>query len=87
MKNKVHHSLFFLSNPLKVAEAEPASASSEKKYQTPYLKALLTSRKPSAKVYSINGISNMINKSVKRFVSKIPKNIETSEKEWFNNYE
>lgn len=86
MKNTAYPSLFFLVNPLKAVQAEPA-ASSDDNYETPYLRSILSAKSAPSKVYSLRSIRDILISSVRPLVSTLPKDIELSENNWFNNYE
>jgi hypothetical protein len=87
MKNAAYPSLFFLANPLKAVQAEPAAAAADDNYQTPYLRSILSAKSAPHKVYSLRNIRDIFVSSVRPFVSTLPKDVELSEKDWFNNYE
>jgi len=86
MKNAAHPSLFFLANPLKAVQAEPAAAA-EDNYQTPYLRSILSAKSAPSRVYSLRSIREKFVSTVRPFISTLPKDVELSEKNWFNNYE
>lgn len=86
MKNAAYPSLFFLANPLKAVQAEPA-AFVDDNYQTPYLRSILSSKSAPSRVYSLRSIRDIFVNTVRPFISALPDDIEESEKEWFNNYE
>lgn len=85
MKSTAHPSLFFLANPLKAVQAEPASSADN--YQTPYLRSILSAKSAPSRVYSLRSIRDIFVSTVRPFVSALPNDIEVSEKDWFNNYE
>lgn len=86
MKNAAYPSLFFLANPLKAVQTEPA-ASAEDNYQTPYLRSILSPKSAPSRVYSLRRIRDKFISSVRPLVSTLPTDVELTEKEWFNNYE
>lgn len=86
MKNAAYPSLFFLANPLKAVQAEPAAAVDDN-YQTPYLRSILSAKSAPSRVYSLRSIREKFVSSVRPFISTLPKDVELSEKNWFNNYE
>ena len=86
MKSTAYPSLFFLANPLKAVQAEPAAASDDN-YQTPYLRSILSAKSGPSRVYSLRSIRDILVSTVRPFVSALPNDIEVSEKDWFNNYE
>ncbi|MBL7721539.1 MAG: hypothetical protein JNK98_06045 [Chitinophagaceae bacterium] len=86
MKNAAYPSLFFLANPLKAVQDEPA-ASADDNYQTPYLRSILSAKSAPSRVYSLRSIRDKFASSVRPLVSTLPTDVELSEKNWFNNYE
>jgi hypothetical protein len=54
---------------------------------TPYLKRILSGDKKPAKIYSLKSINEMVANVVKPFISKVPTDIELSERNWYTNYE
>ena len=90
MKSTVKSSFYFSAYPLKVIKNE----SPDKGPTSPYLKALLsgkskTSNQPGeARVFRLtNTYNNQVRPVRAEEADKLPKDIELTEKEWFNNYE
>ena len=86
MKSTVKSSFYFSAYPLKVIkESLP-----DKQPGSPYLKALLSGK---TKTSSKARVLPMINPYNNQYMpapfqtAKLPKDIELSEKDWFNNYE
>lgn len=86
MKSTIKSSFYFSAYPLKVIK----DTAQDKEPSSPYLKALLSG---STKMPRRAKVFPMINPYSKQFTpvppdtEKLPKDIELTEKEWFNNYE
>lgn len=87
MKINIKPSFYFAAYPLK---AISGSSLAEKKTDSPYLKALLSGK---TKTSSRGRVFPMTNPYNNQFIpapfeaGKLPKDIELTEKNWFNNYE
>jgi len=87
MKSNARHSLYFSAYPLKALNQEVSAPSVQN--QSPYLKAILSSK---TRTLSRVRVFPMINPYRPTFKpvgkeSKLPNDVELTEKEWFNNYE
>jgi hypothetical protein len=88
MKSNAHPVPYFSAYPLKALNAEPKTAQ-----QSPYLKAVLSGKsKPISRVRvlpMINPYKQPVSqqKRVAPHKTNLPKDIELSQKEWYNNYE
>ena len=86
MKSIDRPSFYFSAYPLKVIK----EAAADKEPGSPYLKALLSGRTKTSKRAKV---LPMINPYTKQFrpapleADKLPKDMELTEKNWFNNYE
>ena len=86
MKSIAKPSFYFSAYPLKVIKESAAA----KEPGSPYLKALLSGK---TKVSKGAKVFPMINPYSKQFMpaplkaDRLPKDIELTEREWFNNYE
>lgn len=86
MKSTDKSSFYFSAYPLKVI----SDTSQNKEPGSPYLRALLSGKSKTGKRARV---LPMINPYNKRFIpappdaDKVPKDIELTEKDWFNNYE
>ena len=86
MKSTVKSSFYFSAYPLKVIKESSAG----KEQGSPYLKSLLSGK---MKASNRGRVFPMINPYNNQFrpappdADKLPKDIELTEKEWFNNYE
>jgi hypothetical protein len=88
MKRDANSTLYFSAYPLK-ALTNGASAKSSTD-QSPYLKAILSGKTRTLSRVRVFPMINPYRKSsipVIPEASKLPKDIELTEKEWFNNYE
>jgi hypothetical protein len=89
MKSNSHPPLFFSAYPLKRFEQEVSATPPSK--QSPYLKSVLTGKSSSASrtriLPMINPYTQAAPPAAPPKTSKLPKDIELTEKEWFNNYE
>ena len=88
MKTNAKPSLYFSAYPLKVLEKEIAAKPSVS--QSPYLKAILTGSTRTVSRVRVFPMKNPYRNSqvaVMPRASKLPTDIELTEKEWFNNYE
>lgn len=86
MKSIVKPSFYFSAYPLKVIK-QPSSGDEP---SSPYLKALLsgkTKTRSGARVFPMINPYNDQFKTVPFETEKLPKDIELTEKNWFNNYE
>jgi hypothetical protein len=88
MKSNVQSTLYFSAYPLKAlrdkASAKPSST------QSPYLKAILSGKTRTLSRVRVFPMVNPYRRSSVPVIpdaSKLPKDIELTEKEWFNNYE
>ena len=97
MKSNAEPSIYFSAYPLKAISPEPAKEVT-KDERSPYLKAILSGKTrvlsrvrvfPMANPYPKSpAVASRVNlsESIKK-ESKLPKDIELTQKEWFNNYE
>ncbi len=87
MKTTINSSPYFSAYPLKVMTNEPSAIPSTN--QSPYLKAILSGRTRTLSRVRVFPMINPYRKTstVTPENSKLPKDIELTEKEWFNNYE
>ncbi len=86
MKSTVKPSFYFSAYPLKVIK-DPSKASEP---GSPYLRTLLSGRTKTSNRARVFPMINPFNKHfspVPPEADKLPKDIELTEKEWFNNYE
>jgi hypothetical protein len=86
MKNIVKPSFYFSAYPLKVIK----ESSANKEQGSPYLKTLLsggTKASNRARVFPMISPYNNQFRPAPPETDKLPKDIELTEKEWFNNYE
>ncbi len=86
MKSIVKSSFYFSAYPLKVIN----EAAAEKEPGSPYLKALLSGKTKIARGARVFPMVNPYNKQYRPAplaTDKLPKDIELTEREWFNNYE
>jgi hypothetical protein len=88
MKSIARPSFYFSAYPLKAIK----SPSPEKQTGSPYLRALLAGKQKSgnqtkARVLSIMNPYPRLYKPAPLKSDKLPKDIELTEKSWFNNYE
>lgn len=86
MKNNAHPFSSLTANPLKVIQRQ-APVHKINSHLTPYLRAVLSGNKKPAKIYSLQSIKEMVVNSIKPFISRIPIDIELSERNWYTNYE
>jgi hypothetical protein len=87
MKSIVKPSFYFSAYPLK---AVTAATSPDNKPESPYLKALLSGKTKTGNRARVFPMINPYNKQMKPVpieMDKLPKDIELTEKNWFNNYE
>ena len=88
MKINIKPSFYFSAYPLK---AISGSSLAEKKPDSPYLKALLSGKtQTNSNRVRVFPMTNLYNKQFRPApfeAGKLPKDIELTEKEWFNNYE
>jgi hypothetical protein len=87
MKSIVKPSFYFSAYPLKVIKEADAS---EKKPESPYLRALLTGKTRTSRRAKVFTMINPYKDRYKPMPSQpdqLPKDIELTEKNWFNNYE
>jgi hypothetical protein len=88
MKSNDHPSFYFSAYPLKALTNEASAKSSSN--QSPYLKAILSGKTRTLSRVRVFPMINPYRKSSIPAIpetSKLPKDIELTEKEWFNNYE
>jgi hypothetical protein len=88
MKSNDHPSFYFSAYPLKALTNEASAKPSSN--QSPYLKAILSGKTRTLSRVRVFPMINPYRKSsipVILETSKLPKDIELTEKEWFNNYE
>ena len=86
MKSTVTSSFYFSAYPLKVIK----DASADKEPGSPYLRALLSGKTKTGKRAKVFPMLNPYNQQFTPAppeADKLPKDIELTEKEWFNNYE
>jgi hypothetical protein len=87
MKINIKPSFYFAAYPLKAITSSSSTAS---KPDSPYLKSILSGK---TKAISPARVFPMINPYNNRYrpapleTGNLPKDIELTEKEWFNNYE
>jgi hypothetical protein len=85
MKNTVHASLHFLFNPLKPVKQD-SNSKSNKSFQTPYLRSVLSGRSSATPVYSIRSLRDILSGKFRPIPNKNKVEID-GEKDWYNNYE
>ena len=89
MKSNIHSSPYFSAYPLKALNQEPSAKPSNK--QSPFLKAILSGKTRTISRIRVLPLANPYKQKTTTPVrikdSKLPKDIELTEKEWFNNYE
>ena len=88
MKSNDHPSFYFSAYPLKAVTNEASAKPSSN--QSPYLKAILSGKTRTLSRVRVFPMINPYRKSsipVIPETSKLPKDIEQTEKDWFNNYE
>jgi hypothetical protein len=88
MKSNAQSTLYFSAYPLKALNEEPSVKPSQG--QSPYLKAILSGKTRTLSRTRVFPMVNPYRKMVAPLAidtSKLPKDIELTEKEWFNNYE
>jgi hypothetical protein len=87
MKSIIKPAFYFSAYPLK---AITGSSSSDKKPDSPYLKAILSGKTKTSSRVRVFPMINPYNSNFKPAPSEtgnLPKDIELTEKDWFNNYE
>lgn len=89
--NAAQNNLSFSAYPLKVLKQEVSASSAPPQAQSTYLKALLNGKTRAASRVRVFPLVNPYPGAMKRPVtpkeSKLPKDIELTERDWFNNYE
>ena len=88
MKRNAQSTLYFSAYPLKALQDEASAKSPET--QSPYLKAILSGKTRSSSRVRVSPMINPYKKSALPAIaqeSKLTKDIELTQKEWFNNYE
>ncbi len=90
--NAAQNNLSFSAYPLRVLKQEAsASSAPQPQGQSTYLTALLNGKAKAASRIRVFPMANpypgAINKPIKPKQSKLPNDIELTEREWFNNYE
>jgi hypothetical protein len=86
MKSIIKPAFYFSAYPLKAI----TSSSSGNKPDSPYLKAILSGKTKTsspARVFPMINPYNSEYKPAPLETGNLPKDIELTEKEWFNNYE
>jgi hypothetical protein len=87
MKSNARQSVYFSAYPLKALEKEIARNPNG---QSPYLKAILSGKTRTMSRVRVMPMPNPYLKTPAKFTPKagqLPKDIELTEKDWFNNYE
>jgi hypothetical protein len=87
MKSNARESVYFSAYPLKAIETE---IKKNPNGQSPYLKAILSGKTRTMSRVKVMPMANPYGKTPAKFSPKpgqLPKDIELTEKNWFNNYE
>ena len=88
MKSNAQSTFYFSAYPLKALRKEASAKPSST--QSPYLKAILSGKTRTLSRVRVFPMVNPYRRSSVPVIpeaSKLPKDIELTEKEWFNNYE
>jgi hypothetical protein len=88
MKSKPRSPFYFSAYPLKAVTDEASAKTTSS--QSPYLKAILSGKTRTLSRVRVFPMINPYRKfsiPVSPDESKVPKNIDHTEKDWFNNYE
>lgn len=88
MKSNSQPSLYFSAYPLKALNQETSAKPSNG--QSPFLKAILSGKTRTMSRVRVFPLTNPYKQSTVLIAvknSKLPNDIELTEKEWFNNYE
>lgn len=89
MKSNAQPSLYFSAYPLKAVNPANSAADSSPS-QSPYLKAILSGKTKTVSRVRVFAMVNPYKGNNHPLVpkpSKLPKDIELTDKDWFNNYE